>query len=63
MSERISGVKNLVAYGVSFIRELPVSHVKSAKANGSDFGLEGSIISGFASGRTGGGPEAFADVM
>src|SRR4029077_16806558 len=32
---RISGVKKLVAYGVSLVRELPFSHVKSAKANGS----------------------------
>ncbi len=44
------------------MRELPVSHVKSAKANGSDFGLEGSVITGSASEIDGGGAEALAVV-
>src|SRR5712692_7250911 len=34
-SARISGVKNLVSIGDSFVRALPVSQVKSANANGS----------------------------
>src|SRR5882762_6523378 len=35
MSARISGVKNFVSIGDSFVRALPVSQVKSANANGS----------------------------
>src|ERR1700730_10721367 len=35
MSARISGVKKEVAYGVSLVREFPVSQVKSPKAKGS----------------------------
>ena len=33
----ISGVKNFVSSGTSFVRGLPFSHVKSAKANGCAF--------------------------
>src|ERR1700692_3688873 len=35
MSARISGLKNEVAWGVSVVRALPVSQVKSPKAKGS----------------------------
>src|SRR3982074_391970 len=38
MSARISGVKNFVSIGDSFVRALPVSQVKSANANGSATG-------------------------
>src|SRR5580692_2171011 len=37
MSALISGVKNFVSMGDSLVRALPVSHVKSANANGSAF--------------------------
>ena len=36
VSNRISPVKYLVSIGDSFVRGLPVSHVQSAKASGSD---------------------------
>src|ERR1700704_6805550 len=38
MSARISGVKNFVSIGDSFVRALPVSQVKSANAKGSAAG-------------------------
>ena len=41
------------------MRALPVSQVKSAKANGSDFGLEGSVTAGWVSVRFGAATEAF----
>src|SRR6202035_248681 len=36
-SALISGVKNFVSSGTSFVRGLPLSQVKSAKANGCAF--------------------------
>src|SRR5713101_10188672 len=39
MSARISGVKNFVSIGDSFVRALPFNQVKSANANGSVGGV------------------------
>src|SRR5579875_1772956 len=56
MSARISGVKNLVAYGVSLVLALPFSQVKSPKAKGVEWGSRGSAEGGTsASGGTTGG--------
>ena len=44
------------------MRALPLSQVKSAKAKGSDFGLEGSVITTSSTGAAAGVAEAVAGV-
>src|SRR6202012_1183473 len=62
ISARISGVKNFVSSGTSFVRAFPLSHVQSANANGSAFlGFAGSCVPSAAAAAGSASPTAAAE--